>query len=368
MAGPEELLPGFREYLVGRFGPPAHSARFTPLRRAGESVKEWGYGVPYLVDWETPGGVRRLVLETVRPGGFGHEDRADRARLILRAGDDFPRLSRHVAVIDVGAFRSGGPAVSLSGTGEFFLLTDFCEGEPYAFDLARLADRNRLEERDRSRTRALVDYLAAIHREPVAHPTFYRRRLRDLAGAGECLAGIADSYPTPSGFVTADLLFRIEELSLRWRYRLRDRSDRLRTIHGDFHPWNVLFTGDSEFHVLDRSRGAYGDPADDVAAMAINYLFFALRKDGSVSGPFVELLSLFWDCYREASGDAELAEVIAPHFAFRALVLANPLWYPRESDATRRALFRFIFAVLEADRFEIGRLPSWLAWDGVSAP
>jgi aminoglycoside phosphotransferase (APT) family kinase protein len=369
MAEAEEPFPGFEAYLVGRFGLEARSARFTPLRRPGETVKEGGYGVPYLVEWDAPrGGVKRLVLETVRPGGFGHEDRADRAGLVVRAADDFPRLPRHVAVIDAGAFRAGGPAVSLSGTGEFFLLTEFCEGEPYAFDLARLAGRERLVERDHSRTRALADYLAGIHREPVAHATFYRRRLRDLVGAGECLAGIADSYPTPCGFVTADLLRRVEELALRWRYRLRDRSDRLRTIHGDFHPWNVLFTGESEFHVLDRSRGAFGDPADDVAAMAINYLFFALRQTGSFSGPFAELLCLFWDRYAAASGDVELADVVAPHFAFRALVLANPLWYPHESDATRRALFRFLLAILEADRFQVDRLPSWLTRDGLPAP
>lgn len=369
MVDSEELFPGFAAYLAGRFGPAARSARFTPLRRSGETVKEGGYGVPYLVEWDEPGGgVRKLVLETVRPGGFGHEDRADRAGLVVRAADDFPRLLHHVAVVDAGVFRGGGPAVSLSGTGEFFLLTEFCEGEPYAFDLTRLAGRESLLDRDRARTRVLADYLAEVHRQPVAHPTYYRRRLRDLAGAGECLAGIADSYPAPCGFVTTDLLHRIEELALGWRYRLRDRSDRLRTIHGDFHPWNILFTGESELHVLDRSRGAFGDPADDVAAMAINYLFFALRQTGSLSGPFAELLRLFWDRYVEASGDTELASVIAPHFAFRALVVANPLWYPRESDTTRRALFRFLLGILEAERFDLDRLPSWLGRDGLPTP
>ena len=35
-------------------------------------------------------------------------------------------------------------------------------------------------------------------------------------------------------------------------------------MHGDFHPWNLLFREGVEFSVLDRSRGEWGEPADDV--------------------------------------------------------------------------------------------------------
>ncbi len=152
----------------------------------------------------------------------------------------------------------------------------------------------------------------------------------------------------------------VERLALGWRYRLRDRGDRLRTVHGDFHPWNILFRRGTEFTVLDRSRGALGDPADDVAALAINYVFYALRTRGRFEGPFAELFGAFWDRYLSKSGDAELPRVIAPHLAFRALVVANPLWYPRESDAVRRALFRFLLSVLESPAFEPARIPAHL--------
>ena len=115
--------------------------------------------------------------------------------------------------------------------------------------------------------------------------------------------------------------------------------------------------------MLDRSRGALGDPADDVASLAVNYLFYALRTAGGFTGPFAELFHLFWSRYAKRSGDAELPAVIAPHFAFRALVLANPLWYPRESEEIRRRLFRFILAVLEAERFEADGIPGYLVHD-----
>ena len=358
---PAEEFPGFREYLSMRFGPEAAEARMESLAAPSSGgVKQGGYGVPHLVRWSERGVPRTVVLETVRPAGFGHEDRSDRAGLMLRAYEDYGTLPRHVAAVDVGAFREDGPAISLADAGEAFLLTEFAEGAPYAEDFDRIASRGALEDVDRRRADALADYLAEIHRRPASHPTWYRRRLRELVGSGECIAGIADSYPVPCGFVDARLLCDVETLALMWRYRLRDRGERLRTIHGDFHPWNILFARGEEFRVLDRSRGPLGDPADDVASLSVNYLFYALRTAGRFEGPFADLFRRFWDRYGERSGDSGLAAAIAPHFAFRALVLANPLWYPHESETVRRQLFRFLFGVLESERFSPERIQEHL--------
>lgn len=45
------------------------------------------------------------------------------------------------------------------------------------------------------------------------------------------------------------------------------RQIRLRQVHGDFHPWKILFELGADFRLLDRSRGEFGDPADDVTSL-----------------------------------------------------------------------------------------------------
>jgi aminoglycoside phosphotransferase (APT) family kinase protein len=93
-----------------------------------------------------------------------------------------------------------------------------------------------------------------------------------------------------------------------WRWRLKGCAHRLRQVHGDFHPWNILFQSGANFVVLDRSRGELGDPADDITALTINYLLFSLQQCGRLEGPFATLFSRFWQRYLRATGDDELHE------------------------------------------------------------
>jgi aminoglycoside phosphotransferase family enzyme len=142
---------------------------------------------------------------------------------------------------------------------------------------------------------------------------------------------------------------------VRWRWKLRGNTGRLSRVHGDFHPWNILFQEGTDFSVLDRSRGEWGEPADDVAALGINYLFFGVRKSEGreVAEPFRSLFDRFMDTYVAGSGDAEIIRVLPPFFMFRALVLAHPRWYPTLPEPTRRALLDFAHAMAEASEFDL---------------
>jgi len=329
--------------------------RVLALRMLGEPEegKGFGYGKPVCVEYELPDTRRRssAVLHTMGPGSFGHEHMADRARILLWSHHAFNQLPRHVRSLDVGGFEPTGSLISLGDVEEFCLLTEFAEGQPYALDLERLHDSGQLTDLDIARADALCDYLVEIHAERGSDSRLYVRRNRELVGDGECIMGLTDSYPDHPLF-TAGVLEHIEHSAVAWRWRLKNRVHRLRRVHGDFHPWNILFDAGAEFRVLDRSRGEYGDPADDVTCITINYLFFSLQRAGRLDGAFERLFLRFWDRYLEKTGDQEIFEVAAPFLVFRALVLASPVWYPQLEDATRHKLLTFILNVLEQDCFD----------------
>ena len=336
-------------YLALVHGAPVAGVRVTPLGGGRQGDKGYGYGAPLRVDYTLGGEPRRAVIETVRPGPFGHEHMADRAQSLLWAHRAFGGLPRHVASLDVAAVRSSGALVPLGNAEELFMLAEFVDGSEYADDLLALRAGRALAPRDEARCDALCDYLVEIHKVPGTDAGLYARRIRETVGHGECIFGVADSYPAHQD------LCGIEKRCIEWRWKLKHRVHRLRQVHGDFHPWNILFRDGTDFSVLDRSRGEWGEPADDVTCLALNYLFFSLQRSGKLEGAFETLWRRFWDRYLERTRDAEILEVAGLFFAFRGLVMANPLWYPALQPEIRGKMLSFVQRVLEEDRFDPAR-------------
>ncbi|MFZ5468609.1 MAG: aminoglycoside phosphotransferase family protein [Myxococcota bacterium] len=323
-----------------------------PDTGAGATGKAEGYGQPLRLDLElADGGIKTLVLRTQTANEFGHDRRADRAAGTLLAYDTFRLIPQHIRALDVGAIRQGGRLLSLADAGELYLLTEFARGEPYAQDLRRVGAAGEASALDVRRAEALALYLARLHQRLPENRAAYRRSVRDLVGHGEGIFGIVDGYPSKVPAAPPERLRRIEERCLQWRWRLRSFEQRLARIHGDFHPFNVLFQEDTQFALLDASRGCQGDPADDVTAMAVNYVFFALDARRAWSHGFGVLWRRFFDAYLGATGDRQMLEAAPPYFAWRALVVCNPRFYPSFSARGRDALLSLAEQALESEVF-----------------
>lgn len=339
------LFPDERVVAARLLGPDAASAT--------DTSKGVGYGRPLKLELEGSAGRRALVLHVANADDFGHDRRADRAAAQLLAWDTFPLIPGHTRALDVGAVLADGALASLATAGEFYLLTSWADGDVYAEDLRRLAVRP-ATALDLARCDALLEWTAKLHQLPGTHPQAYTRALRDLVGSGEGIAGLVDGFPAEVPGAPKTRLDALERQALRWRQRLGAQLGRLRRTHGDLHPFNIVFAdGATAPQLLDTSRGSEGDPADDVACLGLNYLFFGLANPVG----WAEGLGRLWDRWWSGAlaRDSRLAEVVAPWLAWRSLVLANPRWYPNVSEAERDAVLSLAELALGSRRFD----PAW---------
>jgi len=329
--------------------------RVIPLRsEESDGLKAMGYGAPARVRFTSNGNRYDWVFRTAQTDAFGHEHDADRWRQLVLSRDTFDALPNHVRTRFFGVLEPDGRRW-VAPKGEPFLVTDYVDGDPYANDLEALGDRDVPASRDRLRARILGRYLAELHETPRPE-TLYRRTVRDLVGDGEGIFGLTESYPKDDPIAPRSRLVKLETRAVRWRWVLFDHPDRCRRTHGDFHPFNLLFDADDELSVLDCSRGAAGEPADDLIALSLNYLFFAFRSRGELSGAHLVLWDDFWKTYLDLRNDLDALGVIAPFFAWRALVLASPAWYPGQEESTRDGLLTMAERLLDGAPFHPSRI------------
>lgn len=352
-AGSSDLRKKIEKYLIKNNDP---SARLISMQYLGEGVHGRAYRIVFTVSGEK----RYLIMKTLFPSRFGHDHYADRAQVLLRANENYNRMPKHVKAVDIVG-DCGVKLVSIKDAREFYIFMDEVKGAPYFSDLDLILKRGSLTQEDTERAVTLASFIAGIHGCKYTgedRGILYRRRIRDLIGHGECIMGIADAYDV-SAFSSQEELVNYVIKCLPWWGRIRGKGERLSSVHGDFHPGNIRLH-ENDFTLLDRSRGSWGEPADDLTSLSVNYLHYALKERGRFEGPFAELFRLFWDKYMDDTHDNGIYDVVQPFFAFRILVITNPGFYPEDSYEVKRKLMNFGHSVLEEKRFKIDHIPVYL--------
>ncbi|MDL1981626.1 MAG: aminoglycoside phosphotransferase family protein [Deltaproteobacteria bacterium] len=352
-------IDALKKYLEERFSEKIEILGVKKLGSFTDTIKKLGYGDTFLVTFRKEGKDRSVVFSTMRKDKYGHQYLWDRANVLMFQYDAGQRLPKHAHPLDVGYFNPEGTAHSVRNANIFFLLTEKVEGTDYFLDLKRLKNET-LTDLDIERVKALGEYLAEIHSEKKDEPDLYTRKVRELLGHGECIMGIVDGYPENYEFFSDAAFCDIEKRCVEWRWKLKQYTHRLCREHGDFHPWNIKFREGTDFSTFDRSRGEYGEAADDVSTLSINYLLYSLLKYGKLDGEYKKLHDIFIETYLEKTKDQEIFKVIQPFYAFRCLVIASPEWYPNHPADVRKKLFNFTRNILATDTVNIDEINKYL--------
>jgi len=353
-------MPSLQSYLQELFGSGVKLLQAGEMDSAGnQGMKEFGYGKPVHIRFEQDGRQKQVVLSTMRGDKYGHQFYWDRAAILMFQYTAGAKMEKHVRPLGLGYVDEQDNMVPVIQPREFFILHEMVQGYDYFRDLERVR-KNGLSRDDTDRTMHFARWLSRVHNNKKDDPDLYLRRIRNLIGASECIFGLVDAYPCPYDIFSPEKFQALECRLVSWRWKLRRFTHRLASVHGDFHPWNVLVQPDGDFRVLDRSRGEWGEPADDICTMTSNYLLYSLCTSGRLQGDFELLYRTLWDTYLEITHDREMLEVAAPFYVFRGLVIASPQWYPGHPVEVRKQLFRFMENVLEEDELDYTRINKYL--------
>jgi len=351
-----------QKYLNAKEG---KGVRILEYKRLGSGWHGSGYVVKFKIQKSKgKSQVREVVLRTLMPENFSHDFISDRAKVFILQNEMSKAIPGHIGSFDVSGYSKNGDLVSLGDVKEYFQIVEFAHGDTYSKDFQRIKETGSISDMDRQRARSLAIYLASLHSRKLKATkgsirSIRRRHTRDAIGHGEMMIGVVDTYPDGFTYTTKAKLARFMARALEFREKVKDTPFKPCRIHGDFHPANIVFNG-SRVTVLDASRELWGDPADDVIALAMNYIWFAVMQTGKFSGPFSELFWIFWNTYFKKTRDINIMKTAGVHMAFRGVVVAHPFFYSAQSDDVRRKMLRLVEKVLGKSRFDPKKIDRYL--------
>ena len=326
-------------------------------------------GIGYLLEFETSKNRYRRVLKCMYSEHLGSDYPADRAQSLILAHHTYNRMDNHVESLDVVGVDRKGNILPVGKAEDFYILMDEAKGKDFFSDLRRIAAEKKFTKEDKERVVVLAKYLAELHAKRFQSESLYRRKIRDTVGSGVSIMGILDMYPEKVSWFSHKMQAELVKKAIEHWSEERYRSDRLCEIHGDFHPGNIWFRDSGDFILLDRSRGQFGEAADDITAFLINFIFYSVMYEGGFTGPLAELCQAFIDNYLKLTKDKDLGKVISPYWAFRTVVVCNPhpAFYPdsffesqKKAKDVRKKMLNFAFNSLEEKNFNWKKIDSYL--------
>lgn len=317
------------------------------------SLLELGTGfmaVGFKVKFKIKKEVKNVVLRVLNHLDFSNDYPSDRMGSFWIQHNSAKLLPNHIKSLGVlGTDKNIKEIGIVDSFDEYIQILEFAEGEEYFADFYRIFTNNRANDQDFKRAILLSDYLAEIHKNKFIGSkeqalSLYKRHTRDYVGSRFTM-DVLDTYPDKIVFSTwpeiYDLVFEI----FKYREKIKNNYNRLSKIHGDLHPGNIRFQENNKFIILDASRVIWGEPADDVACLGINYLWFALRQTGEFKGVFMELYDVFLKNYLKKTKDKEIIQVLPLFYAIRSLVLNHPVYFNLD-DQIRKKLLAFSKKIL----------------------
>ena len=289
-------------------------------------IKKLGSGVlgtGYLIEFKITKNKKRLILKSLIKEGFTHDYLSDRAASLIRAHEDYNLMENHVKSEDVIANKDGR-LTSIGNAKEFYILMQEARGKDFFNDFDKIKKTKILDSEIKKKIMNISDFLVKIHKKKHKSSSIYRRKMRETISGNGSIIEMLDFHSDENFIRFEKKWFEILKQIIRYWRISRNMDYRLCEVHGDFHPGNIWFENE-KLIILDRARGRFGEPADDITSFIINPIMYSLILNGKFDGPFKEMYDIFWNNYFKKTKDREMRKIIAPYLAFKIAIVTNPI-------------------------------------------
>lgn len=247
--------------------------------------------------------------------------------------------------------------LSISDPSYVYQVMDFAKGIEYTEYFSLLNEQQFLNESHKQIIKSITDVLTEIHSikpDAFSHEdkkSLYFRHSQDFIGS-QVFMDVIDCFPD-FDFFNKEKKSEMMKLLFCLREKNKHNFSRLSKIHADLHPGNLRISKRNKITLIDGARTLWGEPADDIASMAANYLKKHFESKSTNKSASMEALELFINSYIDQTKDTQVFSLWQMFLAVRLTILANPLFFKDIDISLSKNLIDIAFKILKASRVDL---------------
>ncbi len=145
----------------------------------------------------------------------------------------------------------------------------------------------------------------------------------------------------------------------KWHY-IADLKDRLKLIHGDFHPMNI-FISDNKIRTIDSLGFGTGEIADDLGTFTGFLIYFMVTNENNEA--IYKIFDYLFENYYKQTQDKEMPKIIQFFIGYRLFGVANPLFSPDVCKKDVIKLMKISNKISGLEKFDYKKIKEYLKVD-----
>lgn len=345
-----DLKAAIKHYLENKYGKDVILKEITKL---GSGLVADGYKVIFV----NKGTESKIVCRQLRGIGLSRDYLADNVGYLMLQHQISQLHPTHINSLDVVCYGEEVRTVSVDGIENVFQVMEFAEGKSYIDFILEIAKEENLSKKQKDIIENIAKYMSRIHEikpleiseEILKH--YYWRHSQDYIGS-EVFMDIMDVWDNDK-LLDAEEKTEIMSNLFRIRESLRSEYKRCSMIHSDLHPDNIRIQEDLTIRPLDSARAMWGEPADDLASMLANFIYFSLKNHKKMSGAYLEAYNLLLNKYIDLTKDEAIHKHAQMYLPVRLLILSHPQFFDQDSQELKLQLINLTKDILNSKSFNL---------------